>query len=78
MRFPLGDFAVMVAAGLSISRSLVLLSIVLVPMYLGMILGATLGHVMDLTRFIFAVTAGMFLFISLVEMVMAVYLKKLL
>ena len=65
----LGDFAVMLSTGLSKRRSLGLLFLSLIPMYLGMIVGSTLSQLMDLTRIIFAVTSGMFLFLALVEMV---------
>lgn len=63
-----GDFAVMVTADLSYTRSFLLLSFVMGPMYLGMMIGATLSQLVDLTRLIFAITAGMFMFVALVEM----------
>lgn len=63
-----GDFAVMVTTGLTYAKSLFLLTVVMLPMYLGMILGATLSQLMDLTRVIFAISAAMFLFISLTEL----------
>ena len=71
----LGDFAVMIATGLTHGNSLFLITIVMLPMYAGMIVGATLGQLMDLTRVIFAISAAMFLFISLTELV-SVFSKK--
>jgi zinc transporter ZupT len=59
----------MVTTGLTYAKSLFLLTVVMLPMYLGMILGATLSQLMDLTRVIFAISAAMFLFISLTELV---------
>ncbi|XP_028401940.1 zinc transporter ZIP10-like isoform X2 [Dendronephthya gigantea] len=63
-----GDLAVMVSTGLTYTTSLLLLTVVMVPMYIGMIIGATLSRLMDLTRVIFAISAAIFLFISLTEL----------
>ena len=63
-----GDFGVMITTGLPHEKSLFLIVIVMLPVYAGTILGATLGQLMDLTRLIFAITAAMFLFISLTEL----------
>ena len=59
----------MVTMGLTIAESLFLLTLVMLPIYLGMIIGATLSRLMDLTRTIFGISAAMFLFISLTELV---------
>ena len=80
VRIFVGDFAVMVTTGLTHGKSLFLLTIVMLPMYMGMILGATLSQLMDLTKVIFGISAAMFLFISLTELVRyycyIIYIKK--
>lgn len=63
----------MIATGLTYTKSIFLLTIVKVSMYLGVILGATLSRLMDLTRVIFAMSAAIFLFISLTELVRYFY-----
>ena len=65
----LGDFGVMIKTGLTHEKSLLLITVVMLPVYAGMIMWATLSQLMDLTRLIFAITAAMFLFISLTELV---------
>lgn len=59
----------MVTTGLSHTKALFMLTVVLLPVYFGMILGATLSQLTDLTRVIFGISAAMFLFISLTELV---------
>ena len=50
-------------------RALGLLSFCYVCSYVGVIIGALLGASLNLTAWIFAVIAGMFLYIALAEMV---------
>ena len=59
----------MVTAGLSYTKTIFILTVVRLPLYLGMILGTTLGQLMDLTRLILGMSGAMFLFISLTELV---------
>lgn len=64
-----GTFAIFVSSGLSLLRSLGLLSFCYVCSYVGVIIGAILGASLNLTAWIFAVIAGMFLYITLAEMI---------
>ncbi|XP_032243214.1 zinc transporter ZIP4 isoform X2 [Nematostella vectensis] len=62
-----GDFAILVSTGLTSRRSLFLQAFALAPMYAGLIVGVLLGTALNLTDWIFAVSGGMFLFVSLAE-----------
>lgn len=64
-----GTFAIFVSCGLSLLRSLGLLSFSYVCSYIGVIIGALLGSSLNLTAWIFAVIAGMFIYIALAEMI---------
>lgn len=69
-----GDFAILVSSGLTMKRGLCFQAFSLSPMYAGLIIGVLLGTTLNLTDWIFAVTAGMFLFVALAEMVSVTYL----
>ncbi|XP_064644546.1 zinc transporter ZIP6-like isoform X2 [Lineus longissimus] len=64
----LGDFAVLLKAGMTAKQALFynLLSSVLA--FLGMIIGVCVGNISSASFWIFAMTAGMFLYIALVDM----------
>ncbi|XP_078407973.1 zinc transporter ZIP10 isoform X1 [Cetorhinus maximus] len=65
----LGDFAVLINAGMSVKQAIVynLLSALLA--YVGVVIGIAVGqYTYNLTQWIFAITAGMFLYVALVDM----------
>ena len=62
----LGDFAMLLKAGMSVKQAIFynLLSSVLA--YVGMVTGILLGKISDVTPWIFSATAGIFLYVALV------------
>ena len=68
-----GAFAIFVSSGVSVRRALCLLSTFYLFSYVGVVVGATLGTSLNLTVWISAVIAGMFLYIALAEMVSETY-----
>ncbi|XP_011689171.1 PREDICTED: zinc transporter foi-like isoform X2 [Wasmannia auropunctata] len=65
----LGDFAVLLKAGMSTKRAVFYNVLSSVLCVLGMISGILLGSTPDATSWIFAVAAGIFIYIALVDMV---------
>ena len=68
-----GAFAIFVSSGVSFRKALCLLSTCYLFSYVGVVVGAILGTSLNLTVWIFAVIAGMFLYIALAEMVSGTY-----
>ena len=68
-----GAFAIFVSSGASFRKALCLLSTCYLFSYVGVVVGAILGTSLNLTVWIFAVIAGMFLYIALAEMVSGTY-----
>ena len=68
-----GAFAIFVSSGVSVRNALCLLSTCYLFSYVGVVVGAILGTSLNLTVWIFAVIAGMFLYIALAEMVSGTY-----
>lgn len=67
---PAGDFAVLLKAGMSVKQAIVYNLLSALMAYVGMIIGAAVGqYTHNVTNWIFAVTAGMFLYVALVDMV---------
>merc|ERR1719348_1638651 len=64
----LGDFAVLLNAGMSMKQALMYNFLSACTCYLGLVLGILLGE-LDANCYIFALAGGMFLYISLVDMV---------
>ncbi|XP_033862170.3 zinc transporter ZIP10-like [Acipenser ruthenus] len=65
----LGDFAVLLKAGMSVRQAIVYNLLSALMAYVGMVIGTAVGQYTDnLTPWIFAVTAGMFLYVALVDM----------
>ncbi|XP_020568500.1 zinc transporter ZIP10 isoform X1 [Oryzias latipes] len=65
----LGDFAVLLKAGMSVKQAIVYNLLSALMAYVGMIIGAAVGqYTHNVTNWIFAVTAGMFLYVALVDM----------
>lgn len=64
----LGDFAVLLNAGMSTRQAVTYNFLSACTCYIGMAVGIFLGKV-EASTYIFALAAGMFLYISLVDMV---------
>ena len=64
-----GDFAVLLAAGLSVNQALVMNYISALTAFLGGIVGVAVGTTSDATPWIFAITGGLFVYLALTNMV---------
>ncbi|TRY59206.1 hypothetical protein DNTS_014605 [Danionella cerebrum] len=65
----LGDFAVLLKAGMSVKQAIVYNLLSAMMAYAGMVIGTAVGqYTHNVTGWIFAVTAGMFLYVALVDM----------
>ncbi|XP_052005028.1 zinc transporter ZIP10-like isoform X2 [Xyrauchen texanus] len=65
----LGDFAVLLKAGMSVKQAIVYNVLSALMAYAGMVIGTAVGqYTYNVTGWIFAVTAGMFLYVALVDM----------
>lgn len=64
----LGDFAVLLKAGMSVKRAVCYNVLSSALCLAGMICGVLAGHTPEATRWLFAAAAGMFLYIALVDM----------
>ncbi|TRY66324.1 hypothetical protein DNTS_024320 [Danionella cerebrum] len=66
----LGDFAVLLKAGMSVRQAILYNLLSAMMGYLGMITGILIGHYAEnVATWIFALTAGLFLYVALVDMV---------
>lgn len=65
----LGDFAILITSGLSIKSALFFNVLSAFAAYLGMIIGLVIGDSTHGTYYVFAAMAGIFLYISLADMV---------
>lgn len=67
---PVGDFAVLLKAGMTVKQAIVYNLLSALMAYFGMVIGTAVGqYANNVTSWIFAVTAGMFLYVALVDMV---------
>uniref|UniRef100_A0A8D0HP90 Solute carrier family 39 member 10 n=1 Tax=Sphenodon punctatus TaxID=8508 RepID=A0A8D0HP90_SPHPU len=65
----LGDFAVLLKAGMTVKQAIVYNLLSAMMAYVGMLIGTAVGQYANtITLWIFAVTAGMFLYVALVDM----------
>ncbi|XP_015917731.1 zinc transporter foi [Parasteatoda tepidariorum] len=64
----LGDFAMLLKTGMKVKQALFYNGLSSVLCFIGMIIGVTLGNVHSAINWVFAGTAGMFLYIALVDM----------
>lgn len=68
--WPTGDFAVLLKAGMSVKQAIVYNLLSALMAYVGMLIGTAVGqYTHNVTNWIFAITAGMFLYVALVDMV---------
>ncbi|XP_045175933.2 metal cation symporter ZIP14-like [Mercenaria mercenaria] len=65
----LGDIAILLSSGLNMRRSLCYNFLAALTCYVGLVIGILLGENTDANMWIFAVAGGMFVYISLVDMV---------
>jgi len=68
-----GDFAMLLNAGMSAKQALVYNCVSSLLCMMGMVVGVAVGNISSATSWIFALIAGLFLYIALVDMV-ATYL----
>ncbi len=64
-----GDFAILIKSGMSIKKALLFNFLSACTCYLGLIVGVMVGELTNGGPWIFAIAGGMFLYISLVDMV---------
>ncbi len=64
-----GDFAVMLKAGMSVKQALAFQGVSSILAYIGMAMGVAMGNISMLSLWIFALAAGMFLYIALADLV---------
>ncbi|KAI3356508.1 hypothetical protein L3Q82_017715, partial [Scortum barcoo] len=65
----LGDFAVLLKAGMTVKQAIVYNLLSALMAYVGMLIGIAVGqYTHNVTSWIFAITAGMFLYVALVDM----------
>ncbi|CAI9538571.1 unnamed protein product [Staurois parvus] len=65
----LGDFAVLLKAGMTVKQAIVYNVLSAMMAYIGMLIGTAVGqYANNITLWIFAITAGMFLYVALVDM----------
>ncbi|XP_051465206.1 zinc transporter ZIP6 [Apus apus] len=66
----LGDFAVLLKAGMTVKQAVLYNALSAMLAYLGMMTGILIGHYADnVSMWIFALTAGLFMYVALVDMV---------
>lgn len=70
----LGDFAILVNAGMSYKQALMYNFLSACCCYLGLIIGILVGENLGINRWIYALAGGMFLYISLCGMVSSLIL----
>ncbi|KAK3786505.1 hypothetical protein RRG08_039152 [Elysia crispata] len=64
----IGDFAVLLRAGMSAKQAIMYNCLSSILCFLGMLIGVALGNMASATEYIFACVGGMFLYIALVDM----------
>ncbi|KAI1889389.1 hypothetical protein AGOR_G00179280 [Albula goreensis] len=66
----LGDFAVLLKAGMTVKQAILYNMLSAAMAYLGMVTGILIGHYAEnISMWIFALTAGLFMYVALVDMV---------
>lgn len=69
----IGDFAVLLKAGMSAKQAVFYNLLSSVLCLFGMIFGVLLGSTPSVSNWMFAAAAGMFIYIALVDMVSSIY-----
>ena len=64
-----GDFAVLLRAGMSVKKALFFNIISSALCFLGVVCGVLVGNIGGMNSWVFAFTAGIFVYLSLVDMV---------
>jgi len=64
----LGDFAILLRAGMSVKMALLFNLLSACSCYIGLFIGLLIGQDDEIRTWVFALTAGMFIYISLVDM----------
>jgi len=64
----IGDFAMLLKAGMSVKQTIFWNVVSSILGFIGMILGILLGFISNVTPWIFSITAGIFLYVALVDM----------
>lgn len=65
----LGDFTILLTAGLSVKMALLANFLSACTCFLGLVVGILIGEIDNANQWIFAFTAGVFIYIALVNMV---------
>ncbi|XP_072219488.1 zinc transporter ZIP6 [Leuresthes tenuis] len=66
----LGDFAVLLKAGMTVRQAILYNALSAMMAYLGLVTGILIGHFAEnISTWIFALTAGLFMYVALVDMV---------
>lgn len=69
LTFP-GDFAVLLKSGMTVRQAILYNALSAMMAYLGLITGILIGHYAEnVSMWIFALTAGLFMYVALVDMV---------
>lgn len=73
----LGDFAILLNSGMTVKKALMYNFLSACMCYLGLVFGTILGANTTAHLWIFAIAGGMFLYISLVDMVRGILCKDI-
>lgn len=66
---PTGDFAVLIKSGMSFRSAVIVNFAEAMPAYIGLLSGLTVSTIDHMKEWIFSLTAGIFLYIALVDLV---------